>query len=150
MNLVYSLRILPTPSMSVVQKKIQCQNGSEIMFFKKKKVLGTVTIFEENDIVAEDKFNDLVEDAENADELDIMTACQMKELAIANVRAGKEATARTLRVANEANQIGIDTAEKLHGQTEQLEKMGDDFVVVHDYLDKTERTLSPITSITLS
>lgn len=99
-----------------------------------------MTIFEEDDIVAEDKFNDLGEDAENADEVDIMTVAQMKELAIANARAGKEATARTLKVANEAKEIGIETAEKLHEQTEQIEHLADDFVVVHDYLDKTERT----------
>lgn len=111
------------------------------MFFKKRKVLGTVTIFEEDDIAAEDKFNDLGIDAEKADRLDIMTTTQLKDLALANARAGKEATARTLKVANEANQIGLETAEKLHLQTENLEKLGDDFVVVHEYLNKTERKL---------
>lgn len=109
------------------------------MFFKKRKVLGTVTIFEEDDLAAEDKFNDLGIDAEKADQLDIMTTTQLKELALANARAGKEATARTVQLANEANQIGLETAEKLHDQTENLEKLGDDFVVVHEYLNKTER-----------
>lgn len=113
------------------------------MFRKRPKVLGSVTIFEDDNIDAVDRFNDLVldNDGGTGDHIDNMTSQQISELAIANAQTGKEGTKRALQIVTETCEIGDNTAETLHGQTAQLERLGDEFEVVNDYLDKSERKL---------
>lgn len=111
------------------------------MGFRKKKVTGTVTIFGEGDENAAERFDDLHLDGGN-DPLEAMTVARIEKAAICTAIAGKESTARALQVALETREIGINTATKMHEQTEQLERMGQDFEVVHDYLDKSESKFS--------
>lgn len=102
-----------------------------------------MTIFEESNIVAVDRFNDLgLEHEDGSDDekqLDHLSIQQLEQLAVASAHTGKEATARALQIAIEAREIGVSTAGAMHDQTVRLERMGDDFEVVHDYLDKSER-----------
>lgn len=109
--------------------------------FRKKKIIGSVTVFDETDQAAANKFNDLSlhTAGDDSEDLDKMTTQQLRQLAIGSAQAGKDSTARALKIANEAREIGVNTAETLQGQTEHLEKLGDEFEVVHDYLDKSER-----------
>lgn len=115
--------------------------------FRKKKMVGCVTIFNDNDITAADRFNDLgiddMDDTENAgtDQLDNLTREQVTRLAVANAQAGREATRRALAMAAETRDIGAKTTETLGAQTAQLEKMGDDFDAVHGYLDQSEKVI---------
>lgn len=110
--------------------------------FRKKKNLGTVTVFDDEP----DNFNDLglsTASAPNAVQkdqpFDQMSTQQLEALALGSAQAGKEATSRALRTAQEAREIGVNTAGAMKKQTEQLEKMSEDIEVVHDYLDKSER-----------
>lgn len=66
---------------------------------------------------------------------------QLEAEALREARAGKESTTRALRLATEARETGVQTAAQLSAQTKQLEKMGEDIEVVHDYLDKSERII---------
>lgn len=117
--------------------------------FRKKKNVGNVTVFEEEaraDDAADDTFDDLGlaerrRESVDAAELDGMTAVQLEALAVASANAGKDGTGRALVLAREAREVGIGTAGMLKDQTAQLEKMGDDIEVVHDYLDKSERII---------
>lgn len=114
--------------------------------FRKKKNVGSVTVFE--DEPDGDAFDDLgladapAARAHDPESLDGMSAQQLEALALGSVQAGKESTSRALRMANETREIGVNTATAMHNQTAQLEKMSEDIEVVHDYLDKSERTLS--------
>lgn len=74
-----------------------------------------------------------------------LTVKQLEAQALREARVGKESTARALRLATEARETGVQTAAQLSAQTKQLEKMGDDIEVVHDYLDKSERTINKMT-----
>eukprot|EP00177_Eucheuma_denticulatum_P001425 GFKZ01002572.1.p1 GENE.GFKZ01002572.1~~GFKZ01002572.1.p1 ORF type:complete len:297 (+),score=64.33 GFKZ01002572.1:193-1083(+) len=113
--------------------------------FRKKKALGSVTVFEDEP----DNFDDLglssgrsTQNPATSDQpLDQMTSQQLEDLALSSANAGKDATARALQMATEAREIGVNTASAMKKQTEQLEKMGDDIEVVHDYLDKSERII---------
>lgn len=113
--------------------------------FRKKKNLGSVTVFE--DEPDGDSFDDLgladapAARAHDPESLDGMSAQQLEALAVGSAQAGKESTARALRMANETREIGVNTATAMHNQTAQLEKMSEDIEVVHDYLDKSERML---------
>lgn len=109
--------------------------------FRKKKNVGVVTIMDEE----QEEFDDLgLSEAAAAQErdpeaLDQMSAQQLEALALTSANAGKDSTTRALRMANEAREIGVNTAATMHKQTQQLEKMSEDIEVVHDYLDKSER-----------
>lgn len=113
--------------------------------FRKKKAVGSVTVFDDEP----DNFDDLglssaasSRQPANGDQpLGQMTAQQLEDLALRSATAGKDATARALQMATEAREIGVNTATAMKKQTEQLEKMGDDIEVVHDYLDKSERII---------
>lgn len=114
--------------------------------FRRKKHLGTVTVFEEDEPVPADNFDDLgLNDIKHKDstnqDLNQMTAAQLESLALGTAQTGREGTQRALRMALEAREIGVSTAETMKSQTAQLEKMSEDIEVVHDYLDKSERTL---------
>ena len=112
--------------------------------FRKKKNLGSVTVFEDDDAAdapAADQFHDLGLSPPPAEDLDGLTAQQLEALALGSAQVGKESTARALRLATEAREVGVNTAQKMHAQTAQLEKMSDDIEVVHDYLDKSERII---------
>lgn len=110
--------------------------------FRKKKNLGTVTVFDDEP----DNFNDLglstpsIPTAQRQQDrpLDQMTTQQLEALALGSAQTGKEATTRALRMANEAREVGVNTADTMKKQTDQLEKMSEDIEVVHDYLDKSE------------
>lgn len=112
--------------------------------FRKKKNVGSVTVMEDEP----GEFDDLgladapAAKAHDPEALDQMSAQQLEALALGSANAGKEATSRALRMANEAREIGANTAATMHKQTEQLEKMSEDIEVVHDYLDKSERTFA--------
>lgn len=111
--------------------------------FRKKKNMGSVTVFEDDDPPPRpDEFADLglQPHADNTD-IDRMTAQQLETLALSTANQGKESTSRALRLAVEAREVGVSTAEKMQSQTTQLEKMSDDIEVVHDYLDKSERLI---------
>lgn len=101
-----------------------------------------------------DRFNDLgLEDDTEVERIDHMSVMQLDRLAVANAQAGREATARALQIATETREIGHQTAQSMHHQTRQLEAAGENFQVVHDYLDKSERTSmysNNITSLTRS
>lgn len=113
--------------------------------FRKKKNLGTVTVFDDEP----DNFNDLglstssvpAAQRQQGRSLDQMTTQQLEAVALGSAQEGKEATTRALRMANEAREVGVNTAGTMKKQTEQLENMSEDIEVVHDYLDKSERTL---------
>lgn len=110
--------------------------------FRKKKTTGAVTVFEDDN----DGFDDLGLDTaasaaqeENDRDLQQLQAHELEALAIGTAQTGKESTARALRMAHEAREIGVNTATVMQQQTEQLEHMADEIEVVHDYLDKSER-----------
>lgn len=112
--------------------------------FRKKKNLGTVTVFEQDTI--KDDFDDLglndVKRNNSTDhDLNQMTASQLEALSLGTAQNGREGTQRALRMALEAREIGASTANTMHKQTEQLEKMSEDIEVVHNYLDKSDRML---------
>lgn len=110
--------------------------------FRKKKVLGSVTIFPDNDETAASRFNDLEDEAtEISGELHEMSAFQIRQLLIASAQAGTDTSARALQTVHEARKIGMETAETMQQQTRQLERTGNDFEIVQTYLDKSERTL---------
>ena len=69
------------------------------------------------------------------------TVEQLEAEALREARAGKESTTRALRLATEARETGVQTAAQLSEQTKQLERMGEEIEVVHDYLDKSERII---------
>lgn len=128
--------------------------------FRKKKQVGSVTVYDDDgppahsrDMVegsAEDDFADLglsssraarnVDDLTEAD-MNNMTAAELEELALASAREGKDGTQRALNLALETRQIGVNTAQTLKAQTEQLEHMGEDIEIVHNYLDKSEKII---------
>ncbi|CAN8074955.1 unnamed protein product [Agarophyton chilense] len=117
--------------------------------FRRKKNLGTVTVFED-DGIPEDNFDDLgLNDMKHKDsttqDLNQMNTSQLESLALSTVHTGREGTQRALRMAVEAREIGVTTAETMHKQTAQLEKMSEDIEVVHDYLDKSERIIDKMT-----
>lgn len=114
--------------------------------FRKKKNVGSVTVFEEEESPhAPEEFDDLglndLKHRESQQDLNQLTGRELEALALGTANAGKESTARALRMANEAREIGVNTASTMKQQTEQLEKMSEDIEVVHDYLDKSERML---------
>ncbi|PXF41594.1 hypothetical protein BWQ96_08681 [Gracilariopsis chorda] len=118
--------------------------------FRRKKHLGTVTVFEEDEPVPADNFDDLgLNDIKHKDstnqDLNQMTAAQLESLALGTAQTGREGTQRALRMALEAREIGVSTAETMKSQTAQLEKMSEDIEVVHDYLDKSERLIDKMT-----
>lgn len=114
--------------------------------FRKRKDSGAIQVLDEEGDVP--RYDDLGLDRERdeaaapVEDLDNMTSEQLQKLTIASAKTGKESTARALRIANEAHEIGTTTAATMQQQTEQLEKMSEEIEVVHDYLDKSERTLS--------
>lgn len=114
--------------------------------FRKKKEVGSVTVLDDEDESGQ-AFTDLgltekrqEEQEQTGQEFENMTTEQLEKLAISTAQAGKESTARALRIATEAREIGTTTAQTMQQQTEQLENMSDQIEVVHDYLDKSERT----------
>lgn len=109
--------------------------------FHKKKDFGTVVILDE-DCNAREKLGLSDRQAHNSThgDLENMTTQQLEKLAIDTAQSGKDATSRTLRMAIEAREIGANTAATMQQQTAQLEKLSEDIEVVHDYLDKSERT----------
>lgn len=120
--------------------------------FRKKKTLGNVVVYDEDDGCSQgDKHGVPVDDfqrrgdprAQNlaADDLERMSASELESLALSTAEEGKEGTSRALAMALETRQIGVATAETMKKQTEQLERMGDNIEIVHDYLDKSDRVI---------
>ena len=102
--------------------------------FRKKKFAGAVTIVEGDD----DKFEDLG-GPDDGEDVQQETAQELRSAALDAAREGKQGTARALKLALETREVGVATAETLHNQTQQLEKISEDIEVVHDYLDKSDR-----------
>lgn len=115
--------------------------------FRKKKEFGSVTVLDDDEESGQD-FNDLGLDekrpSDGQDDLQNMTTEQLEKLAISTAQAGKESTTRALRTAMEAREIATTTAQTMQQQTEQLENMSEQIEVVHDYLDKSERTIEKL------
>lgn len=109
--------------------------------FRKKKDVGTVIVLDDNPSV--DAREELGLSGPRggdptSDDMEHMTSQQLEQLAIGTAKSGKDATARALRMATEAREIGANTAATMQQQTVQLEKLSEDIEVVHDYLDKSE------------
>lgn len=66
---------------------------------------------------------------------------QLEAAALAEAQSGKDSTRRALKLATEARETGVATAQSLSAQTKQLEGMAGEIEVVHDYLDKSERII---------
>ena len=130
------------------------------MFRKGKKNSGNVTVFDDDDEAdrrallgtskggGNDDFGDLglsspamshTQGGMKTEEE--MSMQELEDLAVREAMQGREGTQRALEKARDARGVGIDTASKLHAQTQQLEKMSEDIEVVHDYLDKGERLI---------
>ncbi|KAI0566603.1 hypothetical protein FGB62_7g665 [Gracilaria domingensis] len=117
--------------------------------FRRRRNLGTVTVYEDDEPIPQDNFDDLgLDDMKHKDsstqDLNQMNASQLEALALSTAETGREGTQRALRLAAEARDIGVTTAETMHKQTAQLEKMSEDIEVVHDYLDKSEPFQCPL------
>lgn len=114
--------------------------------FRKKKGSGDVILLDE-ELPKQDKYTDLGLDQKqdkglSEEEVQNMTSQQLEQLVASTANVGKESTARALRIATEAREIGATTATTMQQQTAQLEAMSEQIEVVHDYLDKSERKLS--------
>ncbi len=108
--------------------------------FRKKK-LGGVTVLDEQDARREELFAGASVGGGGAPVQAGATVGQLEAEALREARAGKESTTRALKLATEARETGVQTAAQLAAQTKQLERMGDEIEVVHDYLDKSERII---------
>lgn len=107
--------------------------------FWKKKALGSVTIFDEHDKEAADKFLDLGSAGlDSNDVLGHLSSAQVRHLAVQSALAGKESTQRALKIVQDVKVVGIDTADTLHMQTIQLENIEYDCDVVKSYVDESE------------
>lgn len=80
------------------------------------------------------------------EQIESMSAEQLQQVIEGSAQAGKESTARALKIAVETREIGVATAETMQQQTAQLERMQDDLEVVHDHLDKAEGTIEKMTT----
>lgn len=119
--------------------------------FKKKKV-GTVQVFEDDEHISprnsrggDDDFDDLLGGGRRGGtteaDMEQMTASELEDLALAEARAGKDSTKRTLALAHETREVGVATAATMKAQTEQLERMRGNIEEVHDCLDKSDRVI---------
>lgn len=120
--------------------------------FRKKKDVGTVIVLDDNATVdprEELGLSGPRPSEPTPDDIDHMTSQQLEQLAIGTAQSGKDATARALRMATEAREIGANTAVTMQQQTNQLEKLSEDIEVVHDYLDKSESTFASNCDVTL-
>lgn len=112
------------------------------MLWKKKKVLGSVTIFGEDDESAANRFYDLgTRGLDSEDCLGHLSAAQIRQLALQSACAGKESTQKTLKIVHEIREVGTSTANTLQKQTAQLENVETDCEVVKNYLEKSEGKL---------
>jgi hypothetical protein len=104
----------------------------------KKKAVGTVTIVE--DVPDDDVLG--LQQSRHArgpgDDLSQMTAHELEALALASANSGQESTTRALAMAVETREIGVNTAHALQMQTEQLDRLGNEIVEVHDVLDRSD------------
>jgi hypothetical protein len=119
--------------------------------WKKKQATGAVTVFEDEldgDAGGGNKYSDLGLGAGRprgyGEDEDLMqlSAAELEALALSSAQAGTEGTARALAMALETREIGVTTAQTMRQQTEQLERLGDEIEVVHDYLDKSDRVIN--------
>lgn len=109
------------------------------MLWKKKKILGSVTIFNEADEGAANRFYDLeTTGLDSNDYLGHRSAAQIRLLALQTACAGKQSTENTLQVVHEIREVGTSTADALQKQTAQLENVETDCEVVKNYLEKSE------------
>lgn len=90
--------------------------------------------------------NNRRDDGPTDEQIDNMSADQLQQVIEGSAQAGKESTARALKIAVETREIGVSTAETMQQQTAQLERMQDDLEVVHDHLDKAEGTIEKLTT----
>lgn len=112
--------------------------------FRKKADAGAITVLDEDEnALQRDQLGltDPNEAVPSDQQIDNMTSAELRRLALSSANFGKDSTARALRMATEAREIGANTATTMQQQTTQLEKLSDDIEVVHDYLDKSEREL---------
>ncbi len=131
--------------------------------FRRKKPVGSVTIIEEDDIqssLPKPSTNNVTSRAHAeaapmpalefssrnvhepaAEEMDNMTEEQLEQLIQESADAGKESTGRALQIATDTREVGASTAAKMQQQTAQLDRMIEEIEVVHDYLDKSEKTI---------
>lgn len=115
------------------------------MFKKTKETPAGIVVLNDEDGPQDDFYSGLglnkkVDEGPSKEELQNMTTEQLDELISSSAQSGKESTARALRIALEAREIGAATAATMQQQTAQLENMSEQIEVVHDYLDKSERT----------
>lgn len=108
--------------------------------FWKRKALGSVTIFDGDDVRAANRFDDLgIEEFKSKDLLSHLSADQIRRLALQAAQAGKDSTSRALKSVLESREIGIATADTLQKQTRQLENAERECEDVLEYLEKSER-----------
>jgi hypothetical protein len=121
--------------------------------WKKKRATGTVTVYDDEpeDRAGGDEYSDLGLGSHKPrgygddQELEHMSAAELEALALASAQAGSQGTHRALAMALETREIGVNTAQTMKQQTEQLERLGDEIEVVHDYLDKSDRVIDKMT-----
>jgi hypothetical protein len=121
--------------------------------WKKKRATGTVTVYDDEpeDRAGGDEYSDLGLGSQKPrgygddQELEHMSAAELEALALASAQTGSQGTQRALAMALETREIGVNTAHTMKQQTEQLERLGDEIEVVHDYLDKSDRVIDKMT-----
>jgi hypothetical protein len=120
--------------------------------WKKKRPMGSVTVYDNEPKglagTMDDEYADLglatgptPHGYGTEQDLEQMSAAELEALAIASAQSGSQGTARALAMALETREIGVNTAHTMKQQTEQLERLGNEIEVVHDYLDKSERII---------
>lgn len=109
--------------------------------FRRKKYGGEVTIVEDGDARGQllDGASSAAQQQQQQQQQE--SAADLEAAALEAAMEGKAGTRRALKLATEARETGVETAAALHKQTQQLEKMGEEIEVVHDYLDKSERII---------
>jgi hypothetical protein len=106
----------------------------------KNKKVGTATIIDDLSHDALDLTSSSRARGYQAD-LSQMTTSELESLALKSASSGQESTERALAMALESREVGVNTARALQQQTEQLDRIGDEIVEVHDVLDKTNTVI---------
>lgn len=88
--------------------------------------------------------NQLFEDTSHENQLSVAPASLQQALE-AEARRGTAATSNAIATAIEAKHIGVITVQSLEEQTNQLEKVVEDFEVIHSTLDRAENTIEKLT-----
>lgn len=119
-------------------------NSTQLTMFRKKKTFAALTSIEDDDYLPTPTthgFEKAPNIHQQPEDVDQMTQQQLESLVLNTAKSGKDSTTRALRMATEAREMGVNTAEQMQQQTQQLEKMSEDIEVVHDHLDHSEQII---------